>query len=203
MTSVSLPKAITIGILAIFFGVAFMFARNLLVPQDTETGTQQLESIQVVIFDRGGQDLEQVIAEFGGTIISSPPGGDQHQVRFPASSLDKMGIIGSRLEQRGFQIGAFALPDDPESVVQDNMGAVFPVNRIGVSLVPGATWSDASEIAGVIGGSIVGHIPSANSFEIEVSSTTILELDELISILDRLADPRIEGVSRQYQPELF
>ncbi|MCH7604822.1 hypothetical protein IID24_02440 [Patescibacteria group bacterium] len=199
MTSVSLPKAITIGILAIFFGVAFMFARNLLVPQDTETGTQQLESIQVVIFDRGGQDLEQVIAEFGGTIISSPPGGDQHQVRFPASSLDKMGIIGSRLEQRGFQIGAFTLPPDPGKIVGDGTGAAFPVNRIVILLALEATWSDAVQIAGLVSGHIVGHTPSANSFVLEVPASTISELTQAIEFLEGLNDPRIDGAMRQHR----
>ena len=54
----------------------------------------------------------------------------------------------------------------------------------------------AYSVVGFVIGIIVGYIPSANIFNIQVETSTISELSAVISSLRELGDERIEGVSR-------
>ncbi len=99
------------------------------------------------------------------------------------------------LEQTGFKIAK------PEDIITDPDGGVYPINEILVSLMPEATILDAQDIVASINGRVVGVVSSINLYQIEVSASTIQELENLINALR--TNPQIDGVFRNFVvPEL-
>ena len=70
----------------------------------------------------------------------------------------------------------FSTPTDPDQLVGDARGGVYPVNRVGVNLLDDATRSDAEELVASVNGTIVGYLPTANIYVFEVPTATIDEL---------------------------
>jgi len=85
---------------------------------------------------------------------------------------------------------------DPDKVIIDEDGSVFPVNEIIVNFVDEATSMDAQEVATLVDGQIVGFIQLMNAYQIEVPVTTPQELEVKIQIIKNLGDSLIEGVFR-------
>jgi len=85
-----------------------------------------------------------------------------------------------------------------EDVISDPNGGVYPINEILLDLTATSTLSDAIEIATVVNGRVVGIISSINLFQIELQSSTIIELESVLSSIRDLSDFRIEGVFRNF-----
>jgi Subtilase family len=83
---------------------------------------------------------------------------------------------------------------DGNAVVQDSNGDVFPVNELILDLVPGATQQDAVFLSQEVGGSLVGFVPSINSYQVRLQSNSITALDAAISLLS--SDPRVKLASK-------
>lgn len=87
---------------------------------------------------------------------------------------------------------------DPDKVVIDEDGSIFPVNEIIVNFVDEATAMDAQEIAEAVDGRIVGFIQLMNAYQIEVATDSIADLEAKIQAIDDLASPLIEGVFENF-----
>ncbi len=60
---------------------------------------------ELVILE-SGQDVQSLIAEFGGEITFSVPETDSYQVKFPVSSLEELDVIADKLrkKEKGIQV---------------------------------------------------------------------------------------------------
>lgn len=126
-------------------------------------------------------------------------------------SLGKQSTLRGQIVAKKINVGkgsilsreeVFVKESDPEKVVIDTDGSVFLVNEIMVNFVDGATFSDALEIADFVGGRIIGFIEIAETFQIEVTTNTIEELNSKIQALRALGNPLIEEVFRNYVLQL-
>ncbi len=86
----------------------------------------------------------------------------------------------------------------PEDIVTDLNGGVYPVSEILINLTLDSTFEDAVEIASVINGRVVGVVSSINLYKVEVSVNTISGIESVLTVLQNLSDPRIEGVFRNF-----
>lgn len=86
---------------------------------------------------------------------------------------------------------SFSTLPDPEKVVVDPNGGIYPVNQLLVNLIDEATRDDAEEIANNVGGKIIGYFPSPNMYQLEVPAVTIEQLESIINSLE--LDPRVES----------
>ena len=91
---------------------------------------------------------------------------------------------------------SFNTPIDPEQLVSDPRGGVYAVNRVFVNLEDSATHCDAETLTMLVHGKIVGFYPSANIYQLEVPTTTIDELDAVITRLE--SDSRVESASQNF-----
>jgi len=87
----------------------------------------------------------------------------------------------------------FVLPPDSTRLVEmttsDGGSIRFPVDIVLILLVEGAPASDADAVATVLGGSIVGQVPTIGLYQIQVDADSIEALDALIDAAE--ADPRV------------
>jgi len=109
--------------------------------------------------------------------------------------IEKMSIL-SRQE-------VFTKESDITKLIVDTDGSRFVVNEIIINFVKDAIFTDAQNIADLIGGRIVGFIKSANAYQIEVITNTPEELEIKIQIIRQLNSPLIEGVFRDYILNIF
>ena len=97
----------------------------------------------------------------------------------------------------------FTKESDITKLIVDTDGSRFVVNEIIINFVKDAIFTDAQNIADLIGGRIVGFIKSANAYQIEVITNTPEELEIKIQIIRQLNSPLIEGVFRDYILNIF
>ena len=65
---------------------------------------------------------------------------------------------------------SFSTLPDPEKVVVDPNGGIYPVNQLLVNLIDEAIRDDAEQIANNVGGKIISYFPSPNMYQMEVPS---------------------------------
>jgi hypothetical protein len=78
---------------------------------DPESGQWVLKDELILVLE--GQDVNQLVAEFGGEITFAVPEGDTYQVRFPVSNLAELERIHSELEERGIVAARAILLNTP------------------------------------------------------------------------------------------
>lgn len=82
--------------------------------------------------------------------------------------------------------------DDPSKIVTFN-GDKFFVNEILVKLVSQATFLDGHDVAASVDGRLIGSLPAANIYKIEVPVSSVDELNADIQKL-RALSPLVEAV---------
>lgn len=87
---------------------------------------------------------------------------------------------------------AFSTMPDPEKMVFDPEGGVYPVNQLLVALKDDVSRNDAENLVNSVSGKIVGFFPSLNMYQFEVPSNSIEQLESIIGTLE--SDVRVESV---------
>lgn len=95
------------------------------------------------------------------------------------------------------EIGAIK-ETDPEKVIIDEDGSVYPLNEIVVNFTDEATFADAQEVADLVGGQVVGFMQLMNAYQLEVAAQDPEDLDSKIQNIKSLSSPLIEGVFRNF-----
>lgn len=85
-----------------------------------------------------------------------------------------------------------------EDTIIDPNGGVYPVNEILINLTPDSTFKDAVDIVSMVNGRVIGMVSSINLYQVEIPANTTPEIESILTILQNLADPRIEGVFRNF-----
>ncbi|PIP73393.1 MAG: hypothetical protein COW88_02125 [Candidatus Lloydbacteria bacterium CG22_combo_CG10-13_8_21_14_all_47_15] len=93
----------------------------------------------------------------------------------------------------------FVKISDLRNIITDEEdGSRFAVNEIVVNFKDDATREDADAIARIVNGTITGFVPSANMYQIEVATSDIAGLEQLINEIEMLNNPKIEGFIKNY-----
>ncbi|WP_411727131.1 S8 family peptidase [Methyloglobulus sp.] len=92
---------------------------------------------------------------------------------------------------------SFSTLPDPDKIITDPEGAVYPVNQLLILLNEGYSRSDADNIASSINGRIIGVIPLGNMYQLEVPADTIQELESFIDLLR--TDLRVKAVTQNLE----
>jgi hypothetical protein len=138
--------------------------------------------------------------------------GDRSFLNFRLNAPGASVVIGKESILRGQVVGRrvavgrgsvvsrtelFARESDPAKVVEDQ-GVKFLGNEILVSLTDDGLFLDAHEVAQVVGGRVVGFDPNPPLYQILLSTSGIVEVENAVQIINDLNNPRIVGVSTNY-----
>ncbi len=95
-----------------------------------------------------------------------------------------LSLVSANFGKTGF---FFSKDPDPNKIVSDPRGGIYPVNQLIVLLAENRTRNDANQVAASVGGTVVGDFTVAEAYQLEVPATNIDELDVIISQLKRLS----------------
>lgn len=81
-------------------------------------------------------------------------------------------------------------------IISDSPGVYYSNNQIILTLKSGFGLTDATSIANSIGGQVVGIVPSINSYQLELPSTTIDALNTAIAYVTQVYDSVVEFATK-------
>jgi subtilisin family serine protease len=84
------------------------------------------------------------------------------------------------------QLPVFQADPNPDAMVEDASGRVFPVNQVIVMLKAGSPVAAAEKVARQLGGKLVGQIPEAAIYQLEVPAQTIDDLTTFFRKAEKL-----------------
>ena len=111
---------------------------------------------------------------------------------FTLSACGGGGGGGSGIVDEVSDNASFSSLPDPEKVVIDPNGGVYPVNELLITFKDDVTRKETESLIQSIGGSVIGYTPSIELYQVEVPTSSIAELDALIQQLE--ADSSIDIV---------
>jgi len=183
--------------------IAILPANNNLKPTDLTMNYQGKNDSEEKDKDKDKEDNNAKPVEFGkNSFLNFKLLAPKAEVHVGESSTIRGQILGRKVKvEKGgvLSLGQTSMKvAKPGDIVIDSGGGVYPINEILVSLIPSATITDAQNIATFINGRIIGVVSSVNLYQIEVQTRTITELENLISNLRSQANPKIDGIFRDF-----
>jgi subtilisin family serine protease len=96
-----------------------------------------------------------------------------------------------------------AAPDEAvmlEEEDEDGQLLRFPANQLAVLLVEDTPRAEAERLAGELGGTIVGQVPSVDLYQFELPTTSLAELEE--AVVQTEADPNVQAAGFNFELSL-
>jgi len=126
--------------------------------------------------------------------------------------IGKDGTVRGQILSRKVMVGKNSIVSKEEYFSKDSKNVKiitepgdirYVSNQIMLDLIDEATFTDAQNIANIVGGKIVGFVSSVNGYQIEVTANTSQELSTKIQTLRQSNNLMVEGIFRNYIMKLI